>query len=193
MYQNRTEPEDDGCLSPDHNLISIRQARPDEAEQIHSLVTLSMQMYCKNAGITNDKLDVSSETTDDVRAAITLWPFFVAVNSKGELTGSVRLLHKKISSFGIPELSGKLSADPDDYVSYFSRFAVLEDQQGLGIGSLLYKAAEAKARELTGTYLLLHTALCNPVMISFYEKRGFTLLFEDTSRGYPRGLLGTKL
>jgi len=193
MNQNTIDPKDDNGSPPDRYLISIRPARPDEADRIHSLVISSMQMYCKNAGITNDKLDVNSETADDVRAAIMSVPFFVAVNAGGVLVGSVRLLHKKISSFGIPALAGMLSLGPDEYVSYFSRFAVSEDQQGLGIGSLLYNAAKIKARELTNTYILLHTALSNPVMISFYEKRGFVLLSEDTSRGYPRGLLGKKL
>jgi len=170
------------------NTISVRAACPEDAKAIHRVVSLSMQVYCRNAGIPADKLDANSETVDDIREAILSVPFFAAINSNGSIVGSVRLLFKKVSSFGIPELPGRLSLSPDDFVPYFSRFAVQEDVQGLGIGSLLYLAAEKEARDRHSTHILLHTAICNRVMVSFYEKRGFVLLFEDSSRGYPRGL-----
>jgi len=173
--------------------IMVRRARLDEADQIHRVVSESMQIYCKNSGISRDKLDASFETIEDIRSAISLVPFFVAVKPDGTIVGSVRLLYKRISDFEIPELAGILSLGQEDYVSYFSRFAVKEDLQGLGIGSLLYRASHAAAIESHSAVMLLHTALSNRIMVSFYEKRGFTLLFEDLSRGYPRGLFGKKI
>ena len=175
------------------SLITVRQARPDEAGQIHSIVSLSMQSYCKNSHIPQELLEATSETASDVRAAIASVPFFVAVDSEDTIVGSVRLITRTAGSFGFPALPDRLSLTPETKISYFSRFAVQEDVQGLGIGSLLYDAAEKAAAESKSPYILLHTSLCNPVMVSFYEKRGFILLFEDPSRGYPRGLFGKKL
>lgn len=173
--------------------ITVRRARIDEAERIHRIVTLSMQSYCRNSNIPREKLEATSETVDDVRKAILSVPFFVAVKADGTIVGSVRLITRTAGSFGFPQLPFLLSAAPDTKVTYFSRFAVQEDMQGLGIGSLLYEAAEKSAAESKSPYMLLHTSLVNSVMVSFYEKRGFALLFEDPSRGYPRGLFGKKL
>ena len=174
-------------------MITVRRARPDDADQIHRVVSESMQIYCSNSGIATDMLDASYETMDTIRSAISTVPFFVAVNSGGTIVGSVRLLPRIVADFNLPELAGLLSLGPQDNVSYFSRFAVKEDLQGLGIGSLLYQAAQTAAMESHSTGILLHTALLNRIMVSFYEKRGFTLLSEDLSRGYPRGLFGKKL
>jgi ribosomal protein S18 acetylase RimI-like enzyme len=180
-------------ISAQEPLITVRPAFLDEAENIHEVISVSMRMYCFNAGIPEAALDASSETADDVRAAILTVPFFVAVSNKDGIVGSVRLIQRKISSFDILQLPEKLCLSPDADASYFSRFAVHEDLQGLGIGSLLYNAAEKKARKIQSPYLLLHTALSNQIMVSFYEKRGFELIWEDPSRGYPRGLFGKKL
>jgi len=174
-------------------MITVRGACLDDAEQIHRVVYESMQIYCSNSGIARDKLDASFETIENIRSAITASPFFVAVKPDGTIVGSARLLPKQISDFAVPELAGLLALGQDDIVSYFSRFAVKEDLQGLGIGSLLYQAAQTAAMQTQSKGILLHTALLNRIMVSFYEKRGFTLLFEDPSRGYPRGLFGKKL
>ena len=155
-------------------MITVRRAFPDEDDQIHRVVCESMQIYCSNSGIASDKLDASFETIDTIRSAISAVPFFVAVNTGGTIVGSVRLLPKQISDFAVPELAGLLALGREDNVSYFSRFAVKEDLQGLGIGSLLYKAAQTAAIESHSTGILLHTALLNRIMVSFYEKRGFT-------------------
>ncbi len=174
-------------------VITVRPAHLKEAGNIHEVISVSMRMYCQNAGIPESLLDASFETVDDVRKAISTVPFFVAVSEADGIVGSVRLISKKISSFGVTGLSEKLGLLPDREISYFSRFAVHEDLQGLGIGSLLYNAAELEAQKTNSPYLLLHTALSNQIMVSFYEKRGFELYQEDLSRGYPRGLFGKKL
>ncbi|MEI8198859.1 MAG: GNAT family N-acetyltransferase [Eubacteriales bacterium] len=182
-----------GKIMNNSEKITVHRARLDDADQIHRVVSESMQIYCKNSGIARDKLDASFETVEDIRSAISLVPFFVAVKPDGTIVGSVRLLHKRISEFKVPELAGILSMGQEEYVSYFSRFAVKEDLQGLGIGNLLYQASHAAAIESHSAFMLLHTALSNRIMVSFYEKRGFTLLFEDLSRGYPRGLFSKKI
>lgn len=174
-------------------VITVRPACPEDAGGIYEVVSDSMKLYCGNSGIQPDKLDAVSETVEDVRTAIMTVPVFIGVDADGSILGSVRLLSKKISSFGTTGLAGILSLSPDDSVSYFSRFAVREDLHGKGVGSRLYRAAEEKARETRSEYILLHTSLLNQVLVAFYERRGFVLLSEDYSRGYPRGLFGKKL
>ena len=174
-------------------LITVRQAMPDDAQEVHGVVSECMRIYCRNSEISFSMTDASFETVDDVQAAISYVPFFVAVDSGGCIVGSVRLLTKQVSSFGVEGLADMLSLNLSENVSYFSRFAVREYRQGLGIGSLLYQSAQAKTKELQFSHMLLHTSLANRIMVAFYEKRGFILLFEDQSRGYPRGLFGKKL
>lgn len=178
---------------PSDALITVRQAKLDDAKEVHEVVSECMRLYCRNSGIPFSMTDASFETVEDVRDAIISVPFFVAVDSEGCIVGSVRLLTKQVSSFGVEKLADMLSLNLSENVSYFSRFAVREDRQGLGIGSLLYQSAQAKTKELQFSHMLLHTSLANRIMVSFYEKRGFILLFEDQSRGYPRGLFGKKL
>jgi len=180
---------DENIIDP----ITVRPARVDEAGPIQRIVASSMRIYCSNSHIPESKLDVSCETVDDVRTAISSCPFFVAVDAANAIVGSVRLLKRTVSSFGVPELPEKLALSPGTPVSYFSRFAVHEDLQGLGIGNLLFQAAAAHAAAEQSPYMLLHTSLSNEIMVSFYKKRGFVLLYEDPSRGYPRGLFGKKL
>lgn len=193
MDENIIGPNDDSSGSLAGTPIIVRWARLDDAEPIHRIVASSMRIYCSNSHIHKDRLDVSCETVDDVRTAISSCPFFVAVDAGNTIVGSVRLLSRTVSSFGVPELPEKLSLSPGTLVSYFSRFAVHEDLQGLGIGNLLFQAAAAHAAEQQCPYMLLHTSLSNEIMVSFYKKRGFILLFEDPTRGYPRGLFGKML
>jgi len=171
----------------------VRSAVPSDASGIHRIVSESMKIYRTASGIKREQLDASSETAADVAAAMLSIPVFVAVGSDGRIVGSVRLPGKKISEFGVPGLSEMLGLPPGETVGYFSRFAVHEDMQGLGIGRLLYLRAEETARKSGYRYILLHTALTNTTMVSFYERRGFRLLCQDLSRGYPRGLFGKKL
>ena len=173
--------------------ITVRPARMDEADPIHRIVSSSMRIYCSNSHIPENMLDASCETVDDVRTAISSCPFFVAVDAANAIVGSVRLLSRTVASFDVPGLPEKLSLPPGTPVSYFSRFAVHEDLQGLGIGNLLFQAAAAHAAAEQSPYMLLHTSLSNGIMVSFYKKRGFVLLYEDPARGYPRGLFGKKL
>lgn len=173
--------------------VSVRAAVPGDVPALHSVVSESMRIYRENSGISREQLEASFETAADVLEAIALMPVFVAVRTDGSIVGSVRLPGRKVSSFGIPGLAAMLSLDPDNMVGYFSRFAVHEDLQGLGIGSLLYRTAECKAKEMQYSHILLHTSLCNRTMVAFYEKRGFTLLCGDSCRGYPRGLFCKKL
>ena len=170
--------------------VIIRDAVPEDAPELHRVVSEAMELYRLASGIPCGKLDAGSETVANVREAISSVPVFVAVLPDGSIAGSVRLIDKNIRelSDAASALCGKFSLKPGSRVGYFSRFAVHADLQGLGIGSLLYRAAEERAAELHYSHLMLNTSLANRTMVSFYEKRGFVLIETDLSRGYPRGL-----
>jgi ribosomal protein S18 acetylase RimI-like enzyme len=173
--------------------IYVREAVEDDAQIIHEVVSESMELYRIRSGIPEGMLVSASETMEDIRSAISQMPVYVAVDSSGRIVGSVRISIQTATSFGIPELPSILGVLSETNVAYFCRFAVHEDRQGLGIGNLLYKAAEEKVRSMHVSSMLLHTSLRNQTMISFYKKRGFSVLYEESSRGYPRVLLGKKM
>jgi len=173
--------------------ITVRAAVPPDADKIHSVVSESMEMYRVLSGIPVGALEASRETVQDIRQAIGTLPVFVAVDSSGGIVGSVRLLLRPVSSLNVDGLPERLFLQPQDTVAYFSRFAVHEDRQGLGIGGLLYRAAEEEVHRMHVTHMLLHTSLQNHIMVAFYKKRGFAIVQEDASRGYPRGLLAKTL
>lgn len=179
------------CTVPRETIpVRIREAVPEDAAELHRVVSEAMELYRLASGIPCGKLDAGSETVANVRDAISSVPVFVAVLPDGSIAGSVRLIDKNIRelSDAASALCGKFSLKPGSRVGYFSRFAVHADLQGLGIGSLLYRAAEERAAELHYSHLMLNTSLANRTMVSFYEKRGFVLIETDLSRGYPRGL-----
>jgi GNAT superfamily N-acetyltransferase len=181
------------CVPRETIPVRIREAVPEDAPELHKVVSEAMELYRIASAIPCGQLDAGSESAGDVRDAISSVPVFVAVLPDGSIAGSVRLVEKIIPVLSDSALYGKLSLEPDSHIGYFSRFAVHEDLQGLGIGSLLYRAAERKARELHYSHLFLNTSLVNLTMVSFYERRGFVLLETDPSRGYPRGLFCKQL
>ena len=168
--------------------VRIREAVPEDAPELYRVISEAMELYRIASGIPCGKLDAGLETVGDVREAIASVPVFVAVLPDGSIAGSVRLIGKRAGELADPGLYAKLSLGSDSNVGYFSRFAVHEDLQGLGIGSLLYRAAEERAKDLHYSHLLLNTSLANRTMVSFYERRGFVLMDTDLSKGYPRGL-----
>lgn len=198
--ENKTAPRFGGfCPVPRETIpVMIREAVPADAPELHRVVSEAMELYRIASGIPCGRLDAASETIADVRNAIGSVPVFVAVLPDGSIAGSVRLIGKSMREISGSDLlgkvcpgsdsCGKVCPEPDSRVGYFSRFAVHEDLQGLGIGSLLYRAAEKQAIELHYSHLFLNTSLANRMMVSFYEKRGFVLIETDLSRGYPRGL-----
>ena len=74
-----------------------------------------------------------------------------------------------------------------------SRFAVIPSIQKTGIGGRLFVSAEKYLRESGYSYVNLHTALDNKVLLNFYISRGFVVESESTQSGYRRGMLHKKL
>lgn len=57
--------------------------------------------------------------------------------------------------------------------AWFSQFGVDPDRKGQGVGSLLLRHIEERAKELGAAEIALDTALPATHLIRFYEKRGY--------------------
>ena len=119
-------------------------------------------------------LDSQQETLTDMQEHIQKDRVLVAERN-GHLVGTVRLIRA------------------ENNLAYFSRFAVLPSHHLLGVGRMLYQAAEDELRQMGIKTIRLHTALSNVQLVNFYCVRGFNLIETKTARGYPRGLFEKKL
>ncbi len=152
------------AASPAH----VRQARPDDAAELLGLIRRAMALYAQNAGI-ETPLDAEMETAADLQVHIAHDLVLVA-EEDGRLIGTVRLVQQ------------------DRDTVWFTRFAVLPERQRGGVGHLLYQAALAAAQKRGCRFMLLHTALSNQNLVTFYQTRGFEQIDVSYERGYPRGL-----
>jgi hypothetical protein len=91
------------CTVPRETIpVRIREAVPEDAAELHRVVSEAMELYRLASGIPCGKLDAGSETVANVRDAISSVPVFVAVLPDGSIAGSVRLIEKNIGSFPMP-------------------------------------------------------------------------------------------
>lgn len=153
-----------------------------------------MQLYRINSGIPEGCLEALEETIDALGVDICAERVLVATDVNDKPVGAVRILPRLAEDFrnesGDLILPTLLSDLP---VAYFSRFAVSTTLHNAGIGGMLYRAAETVARDGGFPWMILHTAIANRDLVNFYQRRGFTLVFADHSRGYPRGLFAKEL
>ena len=154
-------------MKPEPAPVVIRLAAADDAVKLLSLIRKAMAVYAQNSGI-ETPLDAEMETLDDMLAHLARNKVLVA-EQDGKLIGTVRLVRQ------------------DRDTAWFTRFAVLPERQRLGIGQLLFQAAEEQLRQEGFVQVLLHTALTNLPLVTFYQTRGFILLDVHHTRGYPRG------
>jgi len=171
--------------------ISVRHARITEAEAILILVKESMASYCVDSHIDKTQIEATFETKETIEAAISDGVVFVAVNAKEDIIGTARLYITYAKSFVDSETAEKLGMTAR--VGYFARFSVWDSMRGKGIGQDLLLYSEDIARRAHCSHVLLHTAIANERMVSFYQTRGYDILLREKSRGYERGLFGKKI
>ncbi len=171
--------------------IHVRTARLSEAPTILNLVRESMSSYCKDSGIPDSYIEATSESLETVEDAISSGVVFVALSDGDDILGTCRLYIRPRREFteDLSSAKGKLSSR----LAYFARFAVWDTWRSRGIGNYLLSHCETFAKETHCSHILLHTALSNKGMVSYYNARGFSLLTSDSSRGYERGLFGKRL
>lgn len=149
--------------------IEIREAVSGDADALHGLIQQAMRVYALQSGITGP-LESLQESTADLRRHMETDMVMVAVKD-GHLVGTVRLVRQ------------------DRTTAWLTRFAVQPHMHQTGVGRMLYQAAEIWLRQAGFNEVLLHTALTNRSLVTFYQARGFKIISTDHSRGYPRGLL----
>ncbi len=148
------------------NLV-IRKAALEEAKEISDIIKTAMKFYAEESNIPGT-LTSLSEYISDIEKYIDEDEFLVAV-FHNKLAGTVRISKLRENSYQI------------------SRFAVLPAMQKLGVGSILFSAAENYLLEIKAKDCLLYTAMTNMTMVRFYTSRGFEIVETKYERGYPRG------
>jgi len=148
------------------NLVT-RKAALKEAKDISDIIKTAMKFYASDSNIPGT-LTSLAESVSDIEKYINQDEFLVAV-FHNKLAGTVRISKLKEDSYQI------------------SRFSVLPAMQKLGVGSILFSAAEDYLRSINAKECLLYTALTNMSMVRFYASRGFELVETKYERGYPRG------
>lgn len=173
--------------------IVVRRAVDREADEVHRLVSESMETYRALSGITEDHLESSSETVADTLGAMHEGIALVATDAANRIIGTVRLMTRKGSYFAGAAFFDRNCLSEDTPVLYFTRFAVRQEARSKGIGSLLISEGEKIAAGQGIPAIFLHTALSNESAVSYYKSRGFEIDSVDLSRCYPRGLFFKKV
>jgi ribosomal protein S18 acetylase RimI-like enzyme len=173
--------------------IVVRRAVDREADEVHRLVSESMETYRALSGITEGLLESSSETVADTRVAMHEGVVLVAADASMQIVGTVRLMTRRGKFFPDSAFFDRNGLSEDTPVLYFTRFAVRQEARSKGIGSLLIAEGEKIAESKGIPAIFLHTALNNESAVSYYKSRGFEIDSVDLSRGYPRGLFFKKV
>mgnify|MGYP003875217849 CR=1 FL=1 len=152
---------------------TCRQGSLTDAEEIHILMQQAFADYAKKKDEQNNKEKVINSALREELQDV-----------KEDLKNNTVLILSEnqqiIASLRLEEISKKR------YL--LKRFAVSPDYQNQGLGTLLFKRAVAKLKELNAQYLQLYSSLENEKLIRFYQGLGFSCLETDHIKGYERGL-----
>lgn len=179
------QPASSGKTGPG---ITVRRALDCEADEIHRLISDSMETYRTLSGIPENHLESTFETPADTRKAMREGVVLVATDASQKIVGTVRLMTRTARIFPDSSFFSANGCDVNTGVLYFTRFAVRQDARSKGIGSLLISEAGKIAESKGLSAIFLYTSLRNENTVAFYLSRGFEMDSVDTSRGYPRGL-----
>lgn len=176
MYNERKTPD-----------ILIRRLENRDIDAVLKAISEALDIYCKTAGILKSQIDAGRENIQTIQDMIAS-SFFYGVELKGQIIGTIRLTFPCASELLSSEIQRELKIGEKDLSCYISRFYVNPQFHGAGIGSRLIAFANDMAHNHKTIGLFLHSAVSNKDMLSFYQKRGFHLVFSENSRGYDRGL-----
>lgn len=172
--------------------FEFRRAVPEDAEKLSHLIKNAMVTYCVESSIPEDHLESMTEEVETIRDRIEN-NYCLCCFDGEEPVGTITL------SLVFNPLKFNFSDKTMEYLSgielagYISRFAVRRDLRSTGLGiELMNGALELASRKGCG-HALLHTAVTNTRMVTFYKNRGFEVIDSEQSRGYMRGLLGMSL
>ena len=172
--------------------FKFRRALPEDADKLSLLIKGAMVTYCAESGIPEDHLESMTEEVSTIRDRINN-NYCLCCFDGDEPVGTITL------SIVFNPLKFSFSDKTMEYleecqiVGYISRFAVRRDLRSTGLGVELMNAAIKLAGRKGADHALLHTAVSNTGMVSFYRNRGFEVIDSESGRGYMRGLLGMSL
>ena len=172
--------------------FEFRRAIPEDADKLSLLIKNAMVTYCEDSGIPEDHLESMTESISTISDRITN-NYCLCCFDGDEPIGTITLslvfnpLKFNFSDKTLEYLNGV------ELAGYISRFAVRRDLRSTGLGVDLMNAAMELAARKGCSHALLHTAVANTGMVSFYKNRGFEVIDSESGRGYMRGLLGKQL
>jgi len=150
--------------------FNIRRAEIDDIPTIMEIMQEAFAKYCVLAKIEPAKITVTGETANDIANDIETKDVYVAVQDN-IIIGSVRI---EILS---------------DNRARLSRFGVLGDYQGCGIGRTLLDTVDDSMRAKGIETLELYTAEMYKPLVEFYRRNGFKIEKVTNNRGYARAKL----
>lgn len=147
-------------------ILTIKNAVPNDANDIHNCLNISFEDYCTMLGITPIAI---SETLNDIMNDINTKNVLIVRASNTKTVGTIRY-----------HMIGN--------ICYISRFGILPNWQSVGAGDMLVKEVEKRARNLGATAIMLHSASKLLKQVRYYYRQGFFIHSTDHSRGYIRAL-----
>ena len=156
--------------------VYVREAHESDAQAICEVTHSAFTRYQQELGQPG-KVAALRETADDVLRDI--WQKRVLVGLlDGRVIGSVRY---------------ELLPGEGGAVAYLSRFGVLSDYQGSGMGGILIRRVEEECRAQGAKAIALHTSSRMTYLVCFYYRNGYFIHSTSDARGYIRALLVREL
>jgi GNAT superfamily N-acetyltransferase len=153
-------------------MLTMRDARPDELDEVAGLLEASYAEYGPPDPSSDDLVKAFEEYQHelrDVRSRLADSVLIIAEHD-GRIEGAV--------TFYPPGEEKKAEGWPKEWAA-FRLLAVHPDARGLGIGKALTEDCLRRARELGATTMGLHTTVVMGVARAMYERMGFTRFPEN--------------
>ncbi len=152
---------------------AVRPATAEDAPAIHSITQAAFKKLLSEPGSAKT-LKALQETEEDILKDLGEKRVLMCEQDGGPV-GSIRY-HVVLGN-----------------IAYISRFGVLPEAQGRGIGGALIDAVAAECRERGLRAMVLHTSSAVLSSMRFYYKMQFFVAGVCTDRGYYRAILVREL
>lgn len=146
--------------------IEIRQATQADVRSILYIVKEAFIQYCVTIG--SHTTEALLESEDDIRSDLENKVVYVACMNN------------------TPVGSARIEKEGDKLI--LSRFAILTDYQGYGIGSVILSHIEEDFSKDDVKTIELYSAIENHKLKEFYLHKGFQIVSISENRGYKRGV-----
>lgn len=146
--------------------ITIRPATVQDVKSISEIVKKAFEQYCKAIKI--QTIEALSEQEDDIKKELLTKQIYIACIDDMPV-GSIRISLELKRAF-------------------ISRFSILPQYQGAGIGGKLLAYVDEQLIHQKVTSVELYSTTENERLKNFYLAHGYQIISTDNTRGYQRGL-----